>query len=214
MITRDFIMRMVEQLAVALARILFHKEAKQYDMAEQEIDAASRRLIGVPMSFLLALPEEQLLELLGGDAQPDKLLAAAEVLRLESELNLEQGEAGRSIEYCMKAIGLFNRVLDLLRNDRSMLSMAPYEKLLSKLNAFALPPAFVERRFVFHERTGSYAKAEDDLFELFAEDIASLNRGREFYHRLLALQDEELERGDLPRAEVVDGLNKLLKRET
>ena len=64
MIERDIIMRMVQQLAAAIAKILVHKNLQQYEEAFKEIDDACRGLIGMKWDFLRTFSGDQLSALL------------------------------------------------------------------------------------------------------------------------------------------------------
>jgi len=64
MIERDIIMRMVQQLAAAIAKILVHKNLQQYEEAFKEIDDACRCLIGMKWDFLRTFSGDQLSALL------------------------------------------------------------------------------------------------------------------------------------------------------
>jgi hypothetical protein len=66
--------------------------------------------------------------------------------------------------------------------------------------------------FAYYELAGRYGKAEDMLYDLLKStgdrsDI--VESGREFYQRLLRLDDKTLREGNLPRNEVMEGYNKL-----
>ena len=66
-----------------------------------------------------------------------------------------------------------------------------------------------------YEHARDYAKAEDALFNMLDADPANaelLDFGIGFYQRLLRLDDETLEVGNLPRAEVNGGLAELNQR--
>lgn len=71
--------------------------------------------------------------------------------------------------------------------------------------------------FELYKISGQYAKAEDVLYEMIqhTKDFevekykGILEHGIRFYEELLNNNDEQLEKGNLPRNEVYDGLNKL-----
>jgi Family of unknown function (DUF6483) len=66
-----------------------------------------------------------------------------------------------------------------------------------------------------YEQAGEHARAEDALFNMLDAGPANtelLDFGIGFYQRLLRLDDETLEVGNLPRAEVNAGLAELNQR--
>ena len=87
------------------------------------------------------------------------------------------------------------------------------ESLTEALSVYPPVPAVQQRLVFHHERQGDFADAEDVLFELVdAGHEEIIAAGIELYQRLLAKSDDELERGQLPREEVEDGLSQLRSR--
>ena len=88
MYQRDYILRLIEQFTRVLAKIIFNKEAENFDACFPVIKSAYASFTGMDGELIRALDEEQLIELLGtGDAPPvDKLFVIAELLREESEI--------------------------------------------------------------------------------------------------------------------------------
>ncbi|MEW9700229.1 DUF6483 family protein [Paenibacillus sp. SI8] len=64
MFRRDYFMRQIEQMTLALHRILFNKEHIPIGDAQQLLDEASRHLLGLNVKSLLALSSKDILELL------------------------------------------------------------------------------------------------------------------------------------------------------
>jgi len=66
-----------------------------------------------------------------------------------------------------------------------------------------------------YERTGDFAKAEDELFAMLdaePDNERLVEFGCAFYRRLLAQSDTALNEANLPRAEVEEGLKELEAR--
>jgi hypothetical protein len=209
MIERDYIMRMVQMLAAALARILVHRDQHSQGEALREIFDAGERLIGIKWGLFRSLGEEEIRELLRYERNQDKMLAAAELLREESEILFEEGKGEEAVLEGTKALALY---VELVLGERSFLtvmSVGKFDALLSRLKAYGMPPELVRKLFRYHELSGRFAAAEDMLYELTEEDPSFAGEAMAFYKRLLALPDEELSRGGLPRAEVAEGLARL-----
>jgi hypothetical protein len=64
MIERDYIMRMIQMLVQALIRIFSFKEKKDYPQALNEIQNASKTLIGVELDVIRRLSDVQIIDLL------------------------------------------------------------------------------------------------------------------------------------------------------
>lgn len=87
------------------------------------------------------------------------------------------------------------------------------ERLLIKMDKNQFSFELNRKLQRYYYLVGNYAKAEDLLFKLI-EDVIDLDihkelltEGINFYENLLGKTDLELEKGNLPRDEVVDGIN-------
>ena len=83
MITRDFLLRQIHQLAQALAQVLFRKQAGQYEEAQDLLGQTLRDVTGLDPEGFRQLPREALLALCtaGQTFSNDKALALADLLR-------------------------------------------------------------------------------------------------------------------------------------
>lgn len=93
MIRQDYIKRLIEQLAQAVARALSRKDAAAAELALLEVERAYGEL-GVGRGFL-DLDPASLRVIIGS---PERARAVAEVCRLEAELLHASGEAARSAQ--------------------------------------------------------------------------------------------------------------------
>ncbi len=82
MFQRDYILRLVEQLAKTLGVVLTLKKARRFDEAELAIAKAAQNLIGLDVETLLALPVEQIVSLFSpsGSLDAGKCIVVAEIL--------------------------------------------------------------------------------------------------------------------------------------
>ena len=209
MITRDYIMRMVQMLAVALAKVVFNKELKQYDAAMQEIDAAAKGLLGMNGELLLSFSERQLFELFRSENQRDKLLAASELLREAGEVLREQGKDQEGFLQGMKAFGLF---MELLSTDPDYLKVTSAEKygaLVQYLEQYELPLPLEQKRCRYYEILGRYDVAAGIVEEMMAQDAGLREAGTAFYERMLGKPDIALDAGGLSRRQAEEGLARL-----
>ena len=92
----------------------------------------------------------------------------------------------------------------------------PIEDIMHKLEEYELPLKTKSRLFRYYEMIGSYARAEDVLFEMVeAEEPAGdeeIEQGIAFYQRLLKKSDADLSAGNMSREEVEEGLAQLRAR--
>ena len=206
MIERDYIMRMIQQLASVLAKVLLHKEQGQIPEAFREIDEASKGLIGMKWDFLRSFSAEQLSALLGAGDHPDKLLAASELLREGSVLLALEGKTEENVQQGMKAFSLFTEFLSRDRRDRKLLPVEKFAALLTELETQERTVEFEKKRFQFYELAGELAKAKTVLEQVIALEPAFRREEHGFYRRLEKISDEDLQKGGLAREDVVRGL--------
>jgi hypothetical protein len=204
MIRQDYLMRLAQRLAQALAQVLFYKGKQQHDRAEAEIDAALAECFGIETGTLPDL--EQLLAACAaeGAGNPDNLIRFADLLREKGELQRLRGNANGATQSDALALGLFLDVLH--RNVVSLELIQKAEELVEGLAGMRLPASVLKRLLGYYEARGLLARAEDTLYEwLDTKDPAAPEGGLAFYKRLSSKSDQELSEGGLPRAEVDQG---------
>lgn len=208
MISRDYLMRIIEQLVVALERILHLQDTGRYEDAETEIRVTCRKLLGFDLSFIEPLADSDIIKLLGGTGRLDtpKCHALGILLARRAELRAIAGDEDASLRLSVKALRLLLEAhLDAgasIMKDHAAVT----EALIERLESFDLPQAIKEKLFAYFEMGGRYDKAEDALFDIVAMDSGIRERGIAFYKRLMLKTDAELSAGNLPRTEVEEGL--------
>jgi hypothetical protein len=84
---------------------------------------------------------------------------------------------------------------------------ATIDAVLAALDDVALPPDVKSKLVVFYEHAGRYSQAEDCLFELAESGTDAIRElGESFYERLADKADEDLQKGNLSRKELEEGL--------
>ncbi|NUO82641.1 hypothetical protein HUU05_21425 [candidate division KSB1 bacterium] len=89
MVERDYIMRLVQQLAAALTRIFKLKEQEKYEQALDETGSAFNELLGMSPELMAAFDSATLAQLLG---HHQRVKTAAALFRAEGELYQRKGE--------------------------------------------------------------------------------------------------------------------------
>lgn len=109
MLEKDYIMRMVQQLAKFLARVLLFKETKNYKETADEINNAAVTLVGFDMKIISSLSLKSLKELLnvGNSFQYEKAIIIAKLLKEEGELIEEENGINSAINSYEKSLNLF-----------------------------------------------------------------------------------------------------------
>ena len=216
MTQRDYILRIAEQVGRVLARVLYDRQQEDYQGAHEFIEEQFRQMLGMGGGFVHSAPEETLLAMLTsmGVIDTEKCWLLATLLKVDGEVYEAQEDENNSYYSYLKAINLF---LAVLTSDSELHRLDPVpevEGLLYKLSNYDLPVRTKALLFHYFEQTGSFANAENTLYELLdadPEDREILESGRAFYRRLLRQSDAALAAGSLTRDEVEDGLMKLMR---
>lgn len=215
MIEKDYIMRLIRQLTIALAKVLFNKEIKNYDQASREIDNSLNSMLGLDRNKISNMSEDEIfdyLDKLEGE-QEEKHFVLAELLREEGEI-AELSNKGDFIIlfYYERALTFYLDAFqaDSLGTEKNMLKL---KFVAEKLLANDLYEERISLKWMrYFELIGMYAKAEDLLFHLLDDGAPDLqNIGREFYDRLLEKTDDQLKSGRLSREEILKSIQELEK---
>ncbi|MGE5861706.1 MAG: DUF6483 family protein [Ignavibacteria bacterium] len=219
MIQQDYIMRMIDQLARVLAKILFNIETGDYRTALKEIDAALNGLTGLDYNFLNSLTDKDIIALL--KISEDNEITGAKCFVIGKLLKEAAGlKAMKENNYIINSE--YQKVLSLylegiLSNRNSVQLFADYFKdidiIIEKIKNDEISPDIRFRLFKFYELTGKYDKAENELFNLESLNFAGIKKeGINFYKNLELMNEEELKTKNFPKEKIKIGLDKLNKK--
>ena len=217
MINKDYILRMAERFGRYLAIILRLREYNKHEEALLYIDELLLQTTGLTTGFINSASEEMLLNLISplGVLNVEKCLWMAVLLQQEGDIYEELGKSNESYYRYLKALHLSLEAApgnsDVKDFDINMI----IEDTLNKLAEYELPLKTKNKIFHYFEKMGSYARAEDILFEMVegeekdpsSDDI--VEQGVAFYNGLLKKSDADLKAGNLSREEVEEGLAQL-----
>jgi hypothetical protein len=216
MIRRDYILRMIEEFIRALARIHSLKQDQRWNEAGEALDDEFKRLVGDGAQAVARLSETDLLARLAQEGPTqivrEKTLLLTTLLKEAGDVATAEDRAGEGRECYLKALHL---LLDVLGREDvfEFPEFVPrVESLKEALEGMLLPMRTHAMLMQHYERTGEFAKAEDELFAMLdaePENKRLVEFGCAFYRRLLAQTDTALNDANLPRAEVEEGLKEL-----
>ena len=214
MFERDYILRLIEQLTQVLSKILFSKGAKNLDEAKELIRQAYPNMLGLDADMIRSMSDKEIIAFLKitGSTQYERCLMIAELLKEEAAIDeLIEGEGSEQpVLIYFDSLSLFLEAFinkDELSTERFIKDM---ESVLEKVSGFQLPPEIAEKLSRYYENSGRYADAEDLLFELAESgNPYYLQKAEEFYLRLMEKPEDELKQGNLPKDEVLEGLNRI-----
>jgi tetratricopeptide (TPR) repeat protein len=206
----DYIMRIIQQLGVALAQIIYRKGREEYDEAEAIISRSAQSLLGFDITLLRRLSDEGIAGLLRRPDPSDvgAFLVAAELLLQQGDVDAARGREDDGFDCYHKALSLFLEAClgnpDVCDDEYA----AKIDLLTERVAAYPLPPTIRRKLFAYYEQSGDYAEAENVIHHMLEDgDPVAWERGVAFYERLRGKSDAELARGGLPRDEMEEGLD-------
>lgn len=212
MIHNDYILRMISQLAKVLAHIVQLREKGRDDDALREIDQSMQKLCGLNSQLVNSLSEASLIAALRGGATLDvgKCLVLAGLLKEEGDVLLDRDREDDAAARYLKSLALY---LEAMHDDARLVLPSYVERIQTvaeALDEFMMPLEIRTSLMEYYEMSGAFGAAEDvllDMLEDEEDDAQAIGTG--FYERMLALSDDELATGDLPRDEVLEGLERV-----
>ena len=214
MIRRDYVLRQVQELAQVVARALFLRQRQEYQSALTEIGRALQQLqtsheepTGDGDSPAFG-PEDWIELCRRNEAVTGNLLIAVGDLIWEQGSALtEMGKPEEAVNSWLTAVTLYLEAVlsGAVPVTRELVDRI--DQLIESTADASAPPATLARLASYFEQRRRFAQAEDVMFEwMETGSPEALAACREFYQRLLGSSEEELNEGELPRAEVLEGL--------
>jgi tetratricopeptide (TPR) repeat protein len=204
---------MIEQLSRFLTNALLKKDAKEYLGAVTEIKKAGKMFLGLGPEAMDSLSDSDLIHLwrVAHDLDAEKCALAAQIFKAEGEIYEDEGNDDKAVASYLKSLSLLTETINFLKEKIPVELITSVDFLADHLDIATLPFPLQQKLFTTYATIGRFAKAEDLLYEMVNEDASFADEGRKFYRQLLKRSDRELEQGNLPRTEVVEGLAKLNK---
>jgi hypothetical protein len=157
------------------------------------------------------LSDQNLDEMLAvdGEFRAEKSYVAAQLFACEAKIRDANGSI-EAAEFYLRFLYLLLKSCPRMDDELKAEAAFAIDQNLEGLRDQAMSPEFYRLLAAHFESRGKFAKAEDAVFELAeCEPEEALAVGVAFYKRALAKTDDELERGNLPRGEVREGLQEL-----
>ncbi len=140
MIERDYIMRMMQQLAAAVARLFQLKQQEKYDQALQEVEKAYGELLGLNAPIVSSFDSPTLAQLLG---HAGKMTALATLFFEQAELHRLNREPEHAQKFYRRALEMFLEAYQAQAEDDAE-CRAKIQMLLQLAGTSHLPPRYVE----------------------------------------------------------------------
>ena len=214
MLTKDYIMRMIDSLVKMLERLVFLKQGKDFEEAFKEIDKITKELFGLDRLFINSISDSQLIKMI---STSETLLAPN--CYLLGVLFKEEAEIYKLINDSEKSFEMYERSLNLfiegLKNSPILIEPEHLDKIqqtVAKLEDREINVGTEESLFFYYEYSGQFNKAEDLIFDLIDYDSKYLKDGIKYCERLLEKPDDMLIKGNLPREEIEESLKQLKEK--
>jgi tetratricopeptide (TPR) repeat protein len=217
MIRRDQSSILAQRMTDVLPRIAELKKQQRYKEAVDEINETVRTNLGLSPRFVKGVTDQDLLGMFrSGLLTVERAVALAKLLKERAEINWAVGQPKNALIRTVKALMLYLEAFEKQQESTFADYYSDVELLAANLGDYELPAATRENLFRFYEAAGKYSKAEDLLFETLetAANGTWIETGRQFYERLAAKSDAELEAGNLPRDELQESRAELARFES
>ncbi|WP_053374176.1 DUF6483 family protein [Paenibacillus sp. FJAT-27812] len=213
MFQRDYFMRMIEQMTEAVGQIMNLRRERKHEEALLFIDELLDKRFRLSSKLIRSLSDEDLMRMMttNGVLETDHMQAIAILMKQEAELNGDLGREDESFVAYVKALHLFLR-LSLVDAEPTIVEpRGQIKELLERLLPYELPLSTKRLMMEWHEAEGHFDLAENMMHELLGDNALTPSAAEDIYRRMLLQPDERLVAGGLPREEIEQGLEALLK---
>ena len=198
---------MIEQLTIGLAALLSSKSKTKIEECHQMVNGALYDLTGLSEDTFLKLSHKDLISIISGgrEINGEKCFALAEMLKLKADVSKD--DAARSYNLYLKSFNIFVEVV-LSQTNKEHKGHQTINEIICVLRQYKVPDESNLLLFQYYEYTKQYDKAEDVLFKIVTTNKKTkiVDEGFAFYQRLKGKTSIELEKGNLPLDEVIEGL--------
>lgn len=217
MINKDYIMRMIQQLTVVLAKVLLKKENNNLNEANFLLDAAFEDIIGLDYNFIKGISSENILSLMNIDGgkpiSAGKIIITAKLLFEKAKIENDIKDNRDYLNNCQKSLFLYLEGFTKGENNDDFIDfIKDVDELAKNFSYEELPDEINYKLFKFYDQYSMYNEAENILFYLKSINFTDIiGEGELFYKNLENLSDEELKLNNFSREEIKTGFKDLLK---
>ena len=149
---RDYVMRLVEQVAKMLVVFFARRDAGQHEEARQELDAICQQHTGLTLDFVKRSSPEAVADALAasGALRHARAVLLSELLTHDADLS---GAAGRAAEACVARLHAFCLLADsieMLSRDEQATYRPKLDRLAESLSALSGDP-YVRGKLQMHQ---------------------------------------------------------------
>ncbi|WP_368490019.1 DUF6483 family protein [Clostridium sp. BJN0013] len=215
MLKRSITDELIKKFEELLEQIIFNKKNENYTKAMNLIDDAFKYIFRLSIKFFNSFSTENLLEIIKSDGtiNVDKYIMMAKLLKEEADILENQHKTEDAFYIYEKSLNLFLNAY-LIKDDHCNLEnyFSDIDPIIIKISPYKLSLDVENKLIEYYLKIGIYDKAENILYEMLQDSNFSekcLKNALKFYHNLLLKSEDELNRGNLPREEIIESLNSL-----
>ena len=211
-LSEDTLLRMlVSAIAETIARLAQLKTAGYYQEAIEVIDHNLEELLGLKADLVRQLDDQHIIDMLTTNGVLDfaRLYYVAELFRQEGKIHAQRRDQKRKHSSQIRALNLFIEVGFSVENE-FLEADDHIDELFDSLGKDITEDTLF-KLFDYYEQVGAFDRAEEAMnfmLEITENNPDILAEQRNFYQRLLAESDEELEAGGLSRDQIESKMKK------
>lgn len=152
---RDYVMRLVEQVAKMLVSIVAKRAAGQHEEARQELNALCQEHVGLTLDFVKRTSPEGVADALAaaGALRHARAVLLSDLLTLDAGLSDDTGRAAEAIVARLHAFCLLADSMQMLSRDEQTTYRPKLDRLAESLRAVSGNP-YVQSKLQLHRSAG------------------------------------------------------------
>lgn len=215
-IKNDYILKLIESIMTFLGEVCGLRKIGKILEARELLKSTYVSYFGIKESTIRSLSFENLLHMLSYEKSldPNMYYLLGKLIKEDALIDLEQDNLSGAIDYFEKGLRFYLYALSVNKEDLAYEEdlRKDIEEILEFTEEYELSYETNKDIFLFLFYDRKYDKAEDMLYSLLEQsqdNQYTVEMGIAFYDELSRKPEEELENGNLPMSEVIDGRNAL-----
>jgi hypothetical protein len=211
MYEEDYVKRLLRLLAQAVIRVLRLAKDEEYGAARAEIHHVLEELFGISESMILALGEEDVLDLIfrGGPADPECVALLADILRIGGDIAAAEGASDQALQWHQASLRYLVTATDKMGFQPNPETLRSFESLVQALSPASLSPELLASLYALYRGVGNHALASQ-LILAFTErtrhEAEGVREAQAYLAELSRMGDDALRQCGMTR----EGVSRML----
>lgn len=203
---------LIKKFYKILEEINLNMENENYNEALQLIEKSFKEFFRLSSKFFYSLSEENLMDIIKTNNIIDihKSIIMSKLIMIEGTIYEKLGKSSHSFYLYEKSLYLYLESSNDLDEESELLQFKPdILFLIEKTSEYKLSEKLQKKIIEYYLNEGEYDKGENVLYDLLEDHPELKDYGISFYNNLLLKEDYDLNKGRLPRDEILESLNSL-----